>query len=238
MRNATTFAATLACAAVLAGCAGTPAPGTAGTAGGGGGAGAGAGGDAAGGAAGGDARIVRPGAPGEAGRVVGVDSIGPPLRHTAADVEFMKGMIAHHLQAIEMVALVQDRASRPDLRLLGQRIAASQNDEIELMEKWLRDRGEEPPGRHAHHHGDHTRMPGMLTPEQMARLAAARGPEFDRLFLAAMIIHHEGALAMVADLFNTPGAAQEEEIFTFASHVEADQRIEIARMHRMLRAGS
>jgi uncharacterized protein (DUF305 family) len=184
-------------------------------------------------------RIVRPGQPGEETRVVSFEeAIGERLPHTAADVAFMQGMIAHHLQAVEMVALIDARSQRADIRLLGQRIAASQNDEIELMEKWLRDRGEPLPGRHAHHAGDHARMPGMLTAAQMARLAAATGAEFDRLFLAAMIIHHEGALAMVADLFETPGAAQEEEIFTFASHVEADQRIEIARMHRMLRAGS
>lgn len=183
-------------------------------------------------------RLVRPGTPGEPTRVVAFDAIGEPLRHTDADVHFMQGMIAHHLQAVEMVALVAERSRRADIRLLAQRIAASQTDEIELMGKWLRDRGERVPGRHAHHEGEHARMPGMLTPEQMARLAAATGEEFDRLFLAAMILHHEGALVMVGDLFTSPGAAQEEEVFTFASHVEADQRIEIARMHRMLRAGS
>jgi uncharacterized protein (DUF305 family) len=184
-------------------------------------------------------RLVRPGSPGEPSRVVSFDeAIGEPLRHTEADVRFMQGMIAHHLQAIEMTDLVADRTSRGDILLLAQRIKASQADELELMEKWLRDRGAEVPGAHAHHAGDHARMPGMLSRAEMARLAAATGPEFDRLFLAAMVIHHEGALVMVAELFETPGAAQEEEIFTFASHVEADQRIEIARMHRLLRAGS
>jgi uncharacterized protein (DUF305 family) len=190
-------------------------------------------------AAGEGQRLVRPGSPGEPSRVVSfAEAIGEPLRHTEADVRFMQGMIAHHLQAIEMTDLVADRTSRADVLLLAQRIKASQSDELELMEKWLRDRGEEVPGAHAHHAGDHARMPGMLSRAEIARLAAAAGPEFDRLFLAAMVIHHEGALVMVADLFDTPGAAQEEEIFTFASHVEADQRIEIARMHRLLRAGS
>jgi uncharacterized protein (DUF305 family) len=182
-------------------------------------------------------RLVRPGEPGQPSRVVTLDeAIGPPLRHTAADVRFMQGMITHHLQAVEMANMVAERSTRADIHLLAQRILASQQDEIELMQKWLRDRGEPLENPHAHH-GDHG-MHGMLTPEQLARLAAASGAEFDRLFLAAMIIHHEGALRMVADLFASPGAAQEEEIFTFASHVEADQRIEIARMHRMLRAGS
>lgn len=80
-------------------------------------------------------------------------------------------------------------------------------------------------------------MPGMLTPEQLAALAKAEGDQFDRLFLELMIFHHEGALEMVEELFSSPGAAQDTEVFRFASHVDADQRIEIARMRRMLRAG-
>ncbi|HET6231718.1 MAG TPA: DUF305 domain-containing protein [Longimicrobiaceae bacterium] len=80
----------------------------------------------------------------------------------------------------------------------------------------------------------HALMPGMLTPEQMSRLAAANGDEFDRLFLAGMIQHHRGAITMVRALFATPGAGQEPELFDFASHVDADQRIEIARMQRLL----
>lgn len=184
-------------------------------------------------------RLVRPGAPGEETRVVTrEEGLGEPLRHTEADVRFMQGMIAHHLQAVEMTGLVAERSSRADILLLARRIQASQADELQLMERWLRERGESVPGPHAHHEGEHSRMPGMLSRDQMARLAAASGEEFDRLFLAAMVIHHEGALNMVANLFSVPGAAQETEIFTFASHVEADQRSEIARMHRMLRASS
>jgi uncharacterized protein (DUF305 family) len=78
-------------------------------------------------------------------------------------------------------------------------------------------------------------MPGMLTPEEMARLAAAKGPEFDRLFLEFMIKHHQGALVMVQELFSTRGAGQESEIFAFASDVDADQRMEIDRMGAMLK---
>jgi uncharacterized protein (DUF305 family) len=78
-------------------------------------------------------------------------------------------------------------------------------------------------------------MPGMLTPEQMARLAGAKGGEFDRLFLEGMVAHHQGALVMVHDLFGSAGAAQDSEIFGFASDVEADQQAEIERMSNMLR---
>ncbi|HEU4565954.1 MAG TPA: DUF305 domain-containing protein [Gemmatimonadaceae bacterium] len=185
--------------------------------------------------------------------------------YTEADVRFVQGMIAHHGQALEMTALVPGRASRPELRLLAERIDVSQRDEIALMRRWLEQRGEEVPdvpalrsgqaaaheahdsthqamradSPHAAHEamaGHHELMPGMLTPEEMARLAAAAGAGFDRLFLEDMIHHHEGALAMVAQLLATPGAAQEPELFRFASDVDADQRAEIARMRALLRA--
>jgi uncharacterized protein (DUF305 family) len=163
-------------------------------------------------------------------------------RHTAADVRFMRGMIAHHGQALEMTALVPARTPREDLRILARRIEISQRDEIATMRRWLQDRGEAVPSaeEHAHHAGTagmrHEAMPGMLAPEEMARLSAATGAEFERLFLELMIRHHQGALSMVAELLATPGAAQEADTFRFASDVDADQRAEIARMQRMLAA--
>jgi uncharacterized protein (DUF305 family) len=149
--------------------------------------------------------------------------------YTAADVAFMHGMIQHHQQALEMAALVPERTDNRSIRLLADRIEVSQRDEIALMADWLTDRGHP-----AHPQGaDHSLMPGMLTPDQMARLEQTSGDEFDRLFLDLMIQHHEGALVMVADLFATPGAGQEPEIFQFASEVDSGQRIEIERMHRV-----
>ncbi|MGC4084416.1 MAG: DUF305 domain-containing protein [Vicinamibacterales bacterium] len=103
-----------------------------------------------------------------------------------------------------------------------------------MMQHWLTARGQLAPEQHAHH-GEHMMMPGMLTPEQMQRLAAAKGPEFDRLFLEGMIAHHQGALAMVEELMKKPGAAQESEIYGFVSDVVADQSAEIERMSAMLR---
>jgi uncharacterized protein (DUF305 family) len=184
-----------------------------------------------------DARVVAAGAPGEASRVVtGGHVAGDRPRHTAADAAFMQHMIAHHLQAVEMTAMVEARTEREDIRMLARRIDASQADEIAQMRRWLEVRGEHVPGDHAHH-GDHSGMPGMLSPAELARLAGASGAEFDRLFLESMIRHHEGALVMVADLFATHGAGQEAEIFQFATHVDSDQRVEITRMRRMLAAG-
>jgi uncharacterized protein (DUF305 family) len=121
------------------------------------------------------------------------------------------------------------------MRKLGLRIEVSQADEIKMMQHWLQARGQEVPGPHAMHMHGATLMPGMLTPEEMQRLAEAKGPEFDRLFLEGMIKHHGGALTMVHDLFATAGAGQESEIFGFASDVDADQRMEIDRMDAMLK---
>jgi uncharacterized protein (DUF305 family) len=155
---------------------------------------------------------------------------------TPADVKFMQGMIAHHAQAIEMAALVPTRTTRSDLRTLAQRIDVSQKDEIAMMQRWLTAHHEtapDPLAAHEHAAGaEHA--PGMLTPEQMAALGKANGAAFDRLFLTGMIQHHWGAVTMVAQLFATPGAAQDSDIFRFASDVDADQRAEIARMRTLL----
>ncbi|MGH9174139.1 MAG: DUF305 domain-containing protein, partial [Vicinamibacterales bacterium] len=105
---------------------------------------------------------------------------------------------------------------------------------IKMMQEWLQHRSQTLPDPHAHHAQGATLMPGMLTAEEMTRLAAAKGTEFDRLFLEGMIKHHAGALTMVKELFSSPGAGQEADIFAFASDVDADQRMEIDRMGAML----
>ena len=173
-----------------------------------------------------------PAAPPPAARA---DTVTP--RGAAADVRFLQGMIGHHAQALVMTALVPSRTARQDVRLLAERITASQESEIAQMQQWLRARGHAvpDPAAHAHHHGgaDAASMPGMATQEELARLAAASGAEFDRLFLELMIRHHEGALTMVAELLATSGAAQEPQLFRLASDVDADQRAEIARMRAM-----
>jgi uncharacterized protein (DUF305 family) len=156
--------------------------------------------------------------------------------YTVADVEFMTHMIGHHAQAIEMARLAPTRDASPSVRILSERIINAQQDEIATMQRWLRDRGLPVP--EAGHAGHAMRMPGMLTPGQMQRLDAARGPEFDRLFLTFMIQHHNGAVTMVEQLFGSHGAAQEDTIFKFASDVSADQTTEVARMQTMLVAMS
>jgi uncharacterized protein (DUF305 family) len=158
---------------------------------------------------------------------------------SAADVRFMQTMIVHHAQALTMSGLAPERTERNDLRLLAERIAVSQQDEIALMRDWLVAAGESVPDlEHAHHRASHDRaaMVGMASDTELAQLAAARGPAFDRLFLELMIRHHEGALAMVAELFDTPGAAERSDVYRVAAEIDADQRAEIARMRALLRA--
>ena len=163
------------------------------------------------------------------------------LPYTAADIHFMSGMIGHHAQAIEMAGWAASHGASPSIQTLASRIINAQKDEIVTMQQWLRDRRQpvpepDPAGLKMSMGGmEHVMlMPGMLTPEQMTQLDAARGTEFDRLFLTFMIQHHRGAVEMVKDLFATPGAGQDELVFKLASEVNVDQTTEIARMQRML----
>ena len=183
-------------------------------------------------------RTVQPGAAGQEGRTLSEEEAAAlaPLPHNEADVRFMRGMIHHHAQALEMVGMIAERTESASLRLLGQRIAISQRDEIALMRRWLERRGEAAPAvgaGHAHGLGEDGLMPGMLSRQEMDELAAANGADFERLFLSGMIKHHEGALNMVAELYDG-GGGQETEIFRFAADVDADQYIEIQRMRGML----
>jgi uncharacterized protein (DUF305 family) len=181
--------------------------------------------------------IVQPGAPGQPTRVIAAAQASDlsQVQYTGADIKFMQGMIGHHAQAVEMVALVPSRSASDGVRRLAQRIDVSQQDEMQMMREWLQARGQQIPDARMHHMMGATLMPGMLTPEEMARLAAASGPAFDRLFLEGMIRHHGGAITMVHELFATDGAGQTPEIFSYASDVDADQRMEIDRMDSLLK---
>jgi uncharacterized protein (DUF305 family) len=188
--------------------------------------------------------VVQPGAPGTATRVLPPTTRAKLPPTTKKDIEFMQGMIMHHSQAVEMTALINERTTNKELRALGARISHSQAEEMRFMQRWLVARGQ-PTTMHAHHHmddmdmgdmdmGDMPPMPGMLTKKQMDALTKAKGSEFDRLFLEGMIQHHGGALTMVKDLFDTAGAGQEAELFTFATDVDSGQRAEIRIMQGML----
>jgi len=164
-----------------------------------------------------------------------------PLKANPADAQFVTGMISHHAQALIMAGWAPSHGASPAVATLAERIVAGQKDEIVTMQNWLRDHGlpvpEAKPGPMTMTMNGMTHqmmMPGMLTDEQMKQLDAARGREFDRLFLTFMIQHHKGAVTMVQDLFGTNGAAQEQSIYKMGSDVSADQTTEIERMQRML----
>ena len=174
--------------------------------------------------------VVQPGAPGKPSRRLPPSTTAKLPPRSQVEVEFMQGMIVHHAQALEMTALISSRTENKELRLLGARISSSQSDEIRFMRRWLAARGE--PVSMAMQ--GMALMPGMLTPEQMEALRKAKGNEFDHLFLTGMIQHHNGALTMVKDLFDSAGAGQDAEVFNFATDVDSGQRAEIRIMQTML----
>jgi uncharacterized protein (DUF305 family) len=198
--------------------------------------------------------IVQPGAPGHSNKTLTPETASAaPRKPSGADIKFMQGMIMHHSQAVEMTDLLRTRSQDKEVQALGKRISISQTDEMRFMKQWLTDRGL-PLSEHGsmdmagmdmsgmdHASMDHMdmgpmpMMPGMLTPAQMKALAAATGPAFDHLFLTGMIQHHTGALTMVKDLFASPGAGQDPQLFDFASDVDNTQQAEIDIMRHMLK---
>jgi len=181
--------------------------------------------------------IIHPGAPGEPARELNAEEAIEiaDSSYSPDDARFMQDMIPHHYQARQMADLVAERTNRPELVEVAGRIDASQGDEIAFMQNWLSQRGESVPEPTAHEtmHTDH-KMAGMATPEQMAELAAAEGTAFDRLFLELMITHHEGAVKMVEELLEQPGAAYDPVLFEFTTDVTNDQNAEIERMNALL----
>ena len=189
--------------------------------------------------------VVQPGAPGQPTRVLPPQTRATMPVLSPKDVEFMQGMIMHHGQAVEMTTLIESRTENKELRLLGARISQSQSDEMNFMKRWLEARKQatsmpmpdmknmDMADMSSHHHHQMS-MPGMLTEKQMEALKKASGAEFDRLFLSGMIQHHNGALVMVKNLFETTGAGQDAELFNFATDVDSGQRAEIRIMQLML----
>jgi len=182
--------------------------------------------------------IVQPGAPGQASSVVSSVPAFHDNNYTDADVKFMQGMIHHHNQALLMVAMIPTHTETPQLIAMGQKIQISQSGEIQAMKDWLTDRHQQVPmimadGSAMMGQMDMAAMPGMLTPEQMKALDAARGAKFDELFLTGMIQHHKGALTMVAEL-RAAGGGLEPNIGDFTNQVDNDQRAEIVRMYGLL----
>ncbi|CAN5232413.1 hypothetical protein BH24PSE1_BH24PSE1_03590 [soil metagenome] len=187
------------------------------------------------------APILQPGAPGQPPRALTPQEAVQiaNTRFSPDDVRFMQGMMLHHQQAVQMVALVEGKTNRPEVIAAAGRIRASQADEMAFMRNWLRERGQPVPDvadAHAMHGAAnaHGNMKGMATPQQMAELAAANGIAFDRLFFERMIAHHDGAVTMAQALLKRPGSAHDPVLFDFVNEVINDQRAEIDRMAGIL----
>jgi uncharacterized protein (DUF305 family) len=184
--------------------------------------------------------VVQPGAPGQPSKTLPASTRPSVPKLSPADVMFMQGMIMHHSQAVEMTALIESHTQNKDVRSLGAKISRSQSDEIRFMQRWLVARGQPvsmamPGMPDMDMSGNPIEpMPGMLTPEQIEALEKAKGADFDHLFLTGMIQHHQGALAMVKDLFDTAGAGQDADLFNFATDADNTQRAEIKIMQNML----
>jgi uncharacterized protein (DUF305 family) len=184
--------------------------------------------------------IVQPGAPGQPTKTLPANTRPTVPPASSADIAFMQGMIMHHTQAVEMTALIPTHTTNKQITSLGARISSSQSDEMRFMQRWLALRGQPTsmsmPGMPDMDMSGHPMapMPGMLTPAQMEALKAAKGPQFDHLFLTGMIQHHQGALTMVKDLFDTAGAGQDADLFNFATDADNTQRAEIKIMQSML----
>ncbi|MCY4171803.1 MAG: DUF305 domain-containing protein [Bacteroidetes bacterium] len=161
-------------------------------------------------------------------------------RYSQADVDFMTGMIAHHAQALIMSSYAEPNGASPMIQTLAARIINAQNDEIQIMQQWLEMREQPVPHLMIEdnnlmiHGAQHHHMPGMLSAQQLKELEHAQGDDFDQLFLKYMIMHHEGAVYMVHQLFNTDGAITGEDTYRLASDIQVDQVTEIDRMKLML----
>ena len=184
--------------------------------------------------------VVQPGAPGSPSKHLPPSTSAAAPQASPADIAFMQGMIMHHAQAVAMTALIPSHTENAEIRTLGARISLSQIDEMKFMKRWLHAHGA-PMAMAMPGMADMDRdgkpmanMPGMLTTEQMSALRQADGAAFDRLFLTGMMQHHKGALVMVKQLFDTPGAGQDADLFDFATDVDNTQRAEIRIMENML----
>ena len=182
--------------------------------------------------------IIQPGAPGELSK-----NLDPKMAsniadtsYIKADVDFLKGMIVHHEQAIVMAEMARKRTNNKTIVDLAKRIDVSQEDEINFMESWLAERNEKITGKRKSHHMEsdmhaHMQMVGMASPQQLKDLSKSKSTDFDRLFLQLMIAHHDGALEMVRELKKFSGSAYDPILNEFIADLVNDQGVEIERMN-------
>jgi uncharacterized protein (DUF305 family) len=146
------------------------------------------------------------------------------------DTTFASNMIQHHGQAVQMADLVASRSTDQKVIDLAAKIKAAQSPEIATMNGWLKSWGmpavEDMSGMDMG-----GSMPGMMSASELAGLAAAKGAEFDRMFLTMMVAHHQGAITMAEEQMTQGKNADAKAL---AGKVVADQTAEIAQIRGML----
>ncbi|MEV1288531.1 DUF305 domain-containing protein [Micromonospora sp. NPDC049679] len=181
----------------------------------------------------GSAPVIMPGRPGESAQVTRADQVSPLAApgYSTLDTWYIRMMIPHHTQALQMAALAPNRAEDPRIRALADRIKASQGPEIHQLRAWLDARGLGPEDASGQH--EHGTMRGMQTPEAMKALAAAKGDAFDRMFVQMMTDHHQGAIEMSRNMLRVGVDLTIQEI---ATSTATEQQIEITRMRELLKS--
>ncbi len=176
-------------------------------------------------------RVVVPGRPGESASVVPSDQVAAPdgSHYNSLDAWFVRMMIRHHQQAVEMAVLAPSRAGSPQVRAIAERIAVAQGPEIAILRAWLKERGIAEAGDKGVPH-DHGTMRGMASPQAIGALGKAKGAAFDRMFVDLMSAHHRGAVDMCVELLKV-GA--DERIQELATNIAAEQQVEIDRMRSL-----
>ncbi|GAA3682129.1 DUF305 domain-containing protein [Nonomuraea antimicrobica] len=154
----------------------------------------------------------------------------PSATFNEADVMFAQMMIPHHEQAVEMADLAPTRAADPEIKELAAKIKAAQDPEIRTMRDWLTEWGRPAPeggpdGGMAHE------MPGVMSEEDMTKLKAAEGTEFDKLFARQMIAHHEGAIEMAR---TEQANGSNPQAKALAKTIESAQRAEAEQLRKLL----
>ncbi|WP_422771823.1 DUF305 domain-containing protein [Plantactinospora sp. WMMC1484] len=179
----------------------------------------------------GTAPVIQPGRPGEPAQVLRPDQLTPPpgAPHNAADIRFVTMMVPHHEQALQMAALVPQRAGSTGVIAIADRIRAAQQPEVEVLKGWLRDRRlNSLLGGTGHEHPD---MHGMQSPEAIAALTATTGTAFDRMFVEMMTAHHQGAIAMAQEVL---ASGVDQRIRELARNIAFEQAVEVNRMREVI----
>lgn len=143
---------------------------------------------------------------------------------SSAEIMFAQMMIPHHQQAVDLGTLAETRAENPDVKALAAQIMAEQAPEIAIMKSWLTKAGAPLDMGHAAH------MDGMLSDDQMSKLASLSAAAFDRLFLEYMIEHHKGAVEMANSVVTSSNA----EAHDLGHAIHDSQSDQIAYMQDLL----